>query len=352
MGDGAMQVPGPAGRSFLGGSDCLPSALLLAQRRRPKGTGVLLCLPGRTGTRSMGSVITPVPGVVLRRAARVEVVLTVPGPRRCLVLVLVLMLLLMLMLDADADADVVVAVGGWVLPPGIGKGMGMGIASDLQARVTEQLEASTVMSTRNVSLTCLARDWVDVMYRIPRCPTLSACLVLHWMYSYLLSHTHTLIPTPALSAAKPLLPSPPPGSVIQARQAHMLADQGALPDRSRRFPSSPLHPRRLCVATHDGLGQWAVRFPGACLAESTWMERRVPDYLFPLPLHALSAPASRRILLRTSRRICPREEYSPNRIRDEPGGERMTGRTHCGTPASQRSQKPASRPDRRSIIAR
>ena len=120
MGDGAMQVPGPAGRSFLRGSDALPSAILLAQRRRPKGTGVLLCLPGRTGTRSMGSVITPVPGVVLRRAARVEVVLTVPGPRRCLVLVL----MLMLMLDADADADVVVAVGGWVLPPGMGMGMG------------------------------------------------------------------------------------------------------------------------------------------------------------------------------------------------------------------------------------
>ena len=110
----------PAARFWVGATS-LPSALLLAQRRRPKGTGVLLCLPGRTGTRSMGSVITPAPvQVVLRRAARVEVVLTVPGLRRCPLLVLVLML----MLDADADADVVVAVGGWVLPPGMGMGMG------------------------------------------------------------------------------------------------------------------------------------------------------------------------------------------------------------------------------------
>ncbi len=86
MGDGAMQVPGPAGRSFLGGSDAslphfLPKTAFHATPglgwsgwRRPKGTGVLLCLPGRTGTRSMGcSVITPaLREVLLRRAARVE----------------------------------------------------------------------------------------------------------------------------------------------------------------------------------------------------------------------------------------------------------------------------------------
>ena len=212
------------------------------------------------------------------------------------------------------------------------------------------------MSTRNVSLTCLARNWVVYYVQNTSMPDVICPAWCCTGCTPTSCPTPTPTPTPSQHPRCPLQnhssPSPPPGSVIQARQAHMLADQGALPDRSRRFPSSPLHPRRLCVATHDGLGQWAVRFPGACLAESTWMERRVPDYLFPLPLHALSAPASRRILLRTSRRICPREEYSPNRIRDEPGGERMTGRTHCGTPASQRSQKPASRPDRRSIIAR
>ncbi len=62
----------PAARFWVGAT--LPFRTYSSQDGipRPPPVWVLLCLPGRTGTRSMGSVITPAQEVVLRRAARVE----------------------------------------------------------------------------------------------------------------------------------------------------------------------------------------------------------------------------------------------------------------------------------------
>ena len=201
----------------------------------------------------------------------------------------------------------------------------------LQARVTEQLEASRFMSTRNVSLTCLAR--YSVMYYVQDtsmpnviCLPGVALDVLRTSAPVLrTTHTPNTRVVRCKTTQKPpslSSPSPPPGSVIQARQAHMFADQGALPDRSRRFSSSLLHPRRLCVATHDGLGQWAVRFAGACLAAST-------DYLFPFPLHAhlRSRTTTDATPDLEERESAPREEYlsfpiAARRIHDGAGGGR------------------------------
>jgi hypothetical protein len=67
-------------------------------------------------------------------------------------------------------------------------------------------------------------------------------------------------PTSALPAAKPtppdFLPSAPPGNSGTRQGPHVQPTGAPLRDRSRRLSSSLPHPRRrLCVATHDGLGR-------------------------------------------------------------------------------------------------